>query len=50
MLLTYPNHYMVKKILPNTFELEFNGGKLYDDGEYNLRFSSSGFYTQPICI
>jgi hypothetical protein len=36
-----------EKILPNTFELEFNGGKLYDDGEYNLRFSSSGFYTQP---
>lgn len=36
-----------EKILPTTFELEFNGGKLYDDGEYNLRFSSSGFYTQP---
>lgn len=36
-----------EKIIPNTFELEFNGGKLYDDGEYNLRFSSSGFYSEP---
>jgi hypothetical protein len=36
-----------EKIIPNTFELEFNGGKLYDDGEYNLRFSSSGFYLEP---
>jgi hypothetical protein len=46
-VINIPKSLYGEKIIPSTFELEFNGGKLYDDGEYNLRFSSSGFYTQP---
>jgi hypothetical protein len=46
-VINIPKSLYSEKIIPSTFELEFNGGKLYDDGEYNLRFSSSGFYTQP---
>ena len=46
-IVNIPKSLYGEKIIPTTFELEFNGGKLYDDGEYNLRFSSSGFYTQP---
>jgi hypothetical protein len=46
-VINIPKSLYSEKIIPTTFELEFNGGKLYDDGEYNLRFSSSGFYTQP---
>ena len=46
-VINIPKSLYGEKIIPNTFELEFNGGKLYDDGEYNLRFSSSGFYSEP---
>lgn len=46
-VINIPKSLYGEKIIPNTFELEFNGGKLYDDGEYNLRFSSSGFFTEP---
>jgi len=46
-VINIPKSLYGEKIIPNTFELEFNGGKLYDDGEYNLMFSSSGFYLEP---
>jgi peptidoglycan hydrolase-like protein with peptidoglycan-binding domain len=46
-VINIPKSLYSEKIIPTTFELEFNGGKLYDDGEYNLRFSSSGFYSEP---
>lgn len=34
-----------EKIQPSTFVMDVNGGWIYDDGEYNLRWSGSGFYT-----
>lgn len=29
------------KVLPTTFEMNISGGLIYDDGEYNLRYSGS---------
>jgi hypothetical protein len=40
-VINIPKSLYSEKIIPTTFELEFNGGKLYDDGEYNLRYSGS---------
>ena len=40
-VLNVPNNLYSNKILPLTVELEVSGGKIYDDGEYNLRYSGS---------
>jgi hypothetical protein len=36
-----PTSLYSNRILPTTFEMEISGGKIYDDGEYNLLYSGS---------
>lgn len=40
-VINIPNTLYSNKIVPLTFEMEVSGGKIYDDGEYNLRWSGS---------
>lgn len=39
-----PKSLYSEKIQPLTFRMEVAGGTIYDDGEYNLRWSGSGTY------
>jgi hypothetical protein len=39
--LNIPTSLYSNKIVPTTFEMYVSGGKIYDDGEYNLRWSGS---------
>jgi len=40
-----PKSLYSEKIMPKTFTMEVEGGTIYDDGEYNLRWLGSGTYT-----
>jgi hypothetical protein len=42
-VINIPNTLYSNKILPLTFEMDVEGGKIYDDGEYNLRWSGSNY-------
>lgn len=42
-IINIPSNLYSNKIVPTTFEAIVNGGKIYDDGEYNLRWSGSSF-------
>jgi len=42
-IINIPTSLYSNKIVPTTFEVQVNGGKIYDDGEYNLRWSGSSF-------
>lgn len=39
--LNIPKSLYSEKVLPTTWEMEISGGKIYDDGEYNLYYTGS---------
>lgn len=39
--LNIPSSLYSNKIVPTTFKMQISGGLIYDDGEYNLRYSGS---------
>ena len=42
-IINIPNTLYSNKIIPTTFQATVSGGLIYDDGEYNLRWSGSSF-------